>query len=104
MTSFGRQFDFHDVIYHIQPCDIDNTLDNIVFTTNEHSNFMKKYMFQSKEELREILTEMADGGIVIDSEGFVNIFHFLCVRIKINSMHAVICCLKYHCLSVNLSG
>ena len=32
MTSFVRQFDFHDVIYHIQPCNVENRRHN-VFTT-----------------------------------------------------------------------
>ena len=37
---------------------------------------VKKYAFQSRQELREILT---DGGIVIDYEGFVLIFNlFVC--------------------------
>ena len=33
MTSFGRQFDFHDAIYHIQHCNVDNRQCNVVFTT-----------------------------------------------------------------------
>ena len=24
MSSFGRQFDFHDVTYHMRPCHVDN--------------------------------------------------------------------------------
>ena len=39
VTSIGRMFDFHDVIYHIQLCNVDN-----------------RYAFQSKQELWEILT------------------------------------------------
>ena len=35
MMSFGRQFDFHDVIYYIQPCNVDNRRYNVKFTTNE---------------------------------------------------------------------
>ena len=37
MSLFGRQFDFHDVIYHVQPCNVDNRQHNIVFTTGGHS-------------------------------------------------------------------
>ena len=32
VMSFGNQFDFHDVIYHIEPCNIDNTQCNANFT------------------------------------------------------------------------
>ena len=31
MTSLGRQFDFHGVIYHIWHCNVDNRRRNIVF-------------------------------------------------------------------------
>ena len=33
MTSFGRQFKFHDVIYHKPHCNVDNRRHNVVFTT-----------------------------------------------------------------------
>ena len=33
VTSFGRQFKFHDVIYHIRHCDVDNRQCNVVFIT-----------------------------------------------------------------------
>ena len=36
MTAIGRQFDFHDVIYNIQPCNVDNRWRNVAFTTNGH--------------------------------------------------------------------
>ena len=29
MTSFGLQFDSRDVIYHVQPCNIDNRWSNV---------------------------------------------------------------------------
>ena len=32
-----RRFDFHDVIYHIQPCNVDDTRRNVVFTTSGRS-------------------------------------------------------------------
>ena len=33
VTSFGRQFDFYDVTYHIRHCNVDNSRGNVVFTT-----------------------------------------------------------------------
>ena len=30
VTSFGRQFDFHDVIYHKRHCNVDNRRRNVV--------------------------------------------------------------------------
>ena len=33
VMSFSRQFDFHDVIYHIGHCNVDKRGCNIVFTT-----------------------------------------------------------------------
>ena len=36
-TSFGRLFYFHEIIYDIQPCSIDNRWCNIVFITNGSS-------------------------------------------------------------------
>ena len=33
VTSFGRQFDFHDIIYHKRNCNVDNRRRNVVFTT-----------------------------------------------------------------------
>ena len=49
VRSFGRQFDFHDVIYH-------NRRRNVDFTTIGRSKRTWKYEFQSKQELQEILT------------------------------------------------
>ena len=33
MTSFGRQFDFNDVTYHIGHSNVDTRRGNVVFTT-----------------------------------------------------------------------
>ena len=33
MTSFGRQFDFNDVTYHIGHCNVDTRRDDVVLTT-----------------------------------------------------------------------
>ena len=40
MTSFGRQFDFHDVIYHIRHCNVDNRWRNAVFTSIGRSKLL----------------------------------------------------------------
>ena len=32
MTSFGRQFDFNDVTYHIGHCNVDTRRGNVVLT------------------------------------------------------------------------
>ena len=41
LTSFGHQFDFHDVIYLIQPCNVDNKQRDVVFTTDGRSKRIK---------------------------------------------------------------
>ena len=41
LTSYGRQFYFHDVICHIQPCNIDHRRHSVVYTTNGRSTFVK---------------------------------------------------------------
>ena len=56
VTSFGSHFEFHDVIYHIPHCNVDNRRCNVVFTTTWRSKCTLKYAFQSKQDLREILT------------------------------------------------
>ena len=33
VTSFGSQFDFNDVTYHIEYCNVDTRRCNVVFTT-----------------------------------------------------------------------
>ena len=33
LTILTQQFDFNDVIYHVQPCNVDNRLRNVVFKT-----------------------------------------------------------------------
>ena len=62
MTSFGRQFDFHDVIYHIQSCNVDNRRRNVISTTNamEVQNVrVRKKAFQTRD------TRNSTGAIVI---------------------------------------
>ena len=58
VTSFGRQFDFNDVTYHIGHCNVDTRRGNVVFTTSVRS----KRVFYSR-------------WILIDSEGFVHILY-----------------------------
>ena len=45
---FGHQFDFHDGIYHIQPCNLDNRQCNMVFTMNVQ-NVHKNRCFSLKK-------------------------------------------------------
>ena len=53
VMSFGYQFDFHDLIYHIRHYYIDNIQRNVVFTTTRRSKCTYKYAFKSKQELRD---------------------------------------------------
>ena len=39
VTSFGRQFDFHDVIYHKRHCNVDNRRCSVVFTTTRRLKY-----------------------------------------------------------------
>ena len=74
MSSFGRQFDYHDAIYQVQPCYVDNRRRNVDFTTNGLSKtytFVKN-VFQPKYELRETLTLCSRC-----RNGFVHIFNLL---------------------------
>ena len=75
MTSIGRQFDFHDIIYHKRHCNVGNR------------SFYNYWTFKTYLKIRvSVQTRVAgnsksvqDGGIVIDCEGFVHIFNlFLC--------------------------
>ena len=42
MMSSGRLFEFHDIIYHKQPCNVDNRWCNIVFTGLTHKKIKDK--------------------------------------------------------------
>ena len=53
---FCRLFDFHDVIYHIQYCNVDNRRSCVVLTINGRLKRTLEYALQSRHELREILT------------------------------------------------
>ena len=44
MTSFGSQFDFNDVTYHIGHCNIDTRRCNVVFTTLYNQNVSQLMM------------------------------------------------------------
>ena len=45
MMPFGRQFDFHNVIYHIEPCNVGNRRPDVVFTNNVIQNVLKNMRF-----------------------------------------------------------
>ena len=64
MTSFGRQFDFHDGIVTLTIDGVTSFLQRL-----DVQNVRKNTRFSLKQEY----------------EGFVHIFIFLCVRIEINS-------------------
>ena len=40
VASFGRQFEFHDVIFHIELYNVGNRRRNVVFTANGRSKSM----------------------------------------------------------------
>ena len=62
VTSFGRKFDFHDVLYHIWHCNVDNRRRNIVLTTIVRKNTR----FSLNKSCRKFWQFVQDGRIVID--------------------------------------
>ena len=100
MTSFGRQFDFHDVIFHKQHCNVNNRRRNVVLQLLDVENLRKNTRFSLNKSCGKFRQSVQDGGIVIDYEGFVHIFNlFVCFNRNKFAL-AVIFCLIYHCLSV----
>ena len=111
VTSFGRQFDFHDVIYHIQPCNIDNRWHNIVFTTNgRYKTYIKTTCFSQHKSYLCVsvqtrvtgnsitLLKMAESLYILKYSFILLIF--FCVSIEIN-WHWQWFGAKYKSLSVN---
>ena len=49
LTSFGRQFDFHDVIYHIPSCNVDNRWPDVVLHLMDVQNVCKNTRFSLKK-------------------------------------------------------
>ena len=45
VTSFGRQFDFYDVNYHKQPCNVDNRQHNVDLQLMDVQNVRKNTRF-----------------------------------------------------------
>ena len=81
MTSFGRRFDLHDVIYHIPPCNFDNRQGNFILQQLDVQNVLKNTLFSPNKSYWKFYQyqSVQDGGIVIDSEDFVHIFNlFVC--------------------------
>ena len=75
MTSFGQQFDFHDAIHRIQPCNTDNRGSNVFLQLTDLQKVHKTYVrFNPKKTYRIFSHFVHDGGIVINSEGLVDIF------------------------------
>ena len=75
MTSFGRQFDFHDVIYHIRYCNVDSRRIMLFLQLLEVQNVRKNMSFSLNKSHGKFYKSVQDGGIVIDYEGFVHIFN-----------------------------
>ena len=63
MSSIVRQFDFYDVIYHVQPCNTDIRQCNFVFQLMDVQKIHKS---------KQYLWEIQDCGIFIYSEGIVH--------------------------------
>ena len=71
MMSFGRQFDFHDIIYHVKPCNVDNRrCYTLILQLSDLQNICKNTCFSPNKSFG-MSKALEDGGIVIDSEGFV---------------------------------
>ena len=70
MTSFCRQFEFHDVIYQIQHY--------VTLTIDSVTSFLKLLEIQNVSK-NTCFSLNKSCGIVIDFEGFVHIFNlFVC--------------------------
>ena len=92
MTSFGRQYDFHYVIYNILTRNVDNR------RRNDFYNYWTfKCAFQSKQELQEILTVCSRGQNLKVS----SYFNHSVGKNRNKLALAVNYCLLYHCLSVS---
>ena len=66
MTSFGQQFDFHDAIHHIQPCNFDNRGSNVFLQLMDVQKVRKTYVrFSPKKTYWKFSHSVQDGGIVI---------------------------------------
>ena len=79
MTSFGRKFDFHDVIYHIRYCNVDNRRRNVVLQLLDAQNVRKNTRYSLNNSCGKFWQSVQDGAIVIDYKGFVHIFLSFCV-------------------------
>ena len=76
MTSFDRQFDFHDVIY--RPRNIENRQCNVDSQLLDFQKVKLHVSVQTKS-CGIFYLSVLDDGIVIDSERFVHIFNlFVC--------------------------
>ena len=79
VTSFDRQFEFSWRHLSHRHCYVDYRRCNVAFTTAWRSKCTLKYAFQSKQELREILTVCSRWRKRYRLEGFVHILNlFVC--------------------------
>ena len=100
VSSFGRLFDFQDVIYHVHSCTLENRRSYFVLTTNGRSN-AREIRVSTQTRVTgnpNALFRVGGGGIVIYPEGCVLFLIDLCVIIKINSHWQ--CCL-FVCFVLN---
>ena len=66
MMSFCRQFGFHDVIYHIQPSNVDYRRRNVVFTSNGLFKTYVKIPISVQTRVAGNSNTVQDGRIMID--------------------------------------
>ena len=89
MTSLSCQSGFHDVIYHVEPCNVDTRRCNVILQLKNVKNICKT-RFHSKQELREILTFCSwwwNRYIPWRIGSYFPIF--LCVRIEVDSLKSL---------------
>ena len=75
MTSFGSQFDFHDVNYHIWHCNVDKRWRIVVLQLLYVHYVCKSTCFSLNKNSGKFRQSVQDGDIVIDYAGFVHIFN-----------------------------
>ena len=79
VTSFGHQFELHNIIYQIQPCSIVNIWQNVALQLMDVQSVRKNTRFSPNKSYRKFYHSVQDGRIVIDPERFVHDFNlFVC--------------------------
>ena len=60
MTLFGRNFDFHGVIYDVQPCNVDNRWRNVILLILDFSNVRKMIFTNLMTDLWPVIYHATD--------------------------------------------